>query len=191
MKQIQVGSRQYELYWLTGAVLSASKNLETKVSGGGGGGYVNQGSGYVAPVSIKSTTTVHDQLFLADKSGTEHAYQLQGFDLACRESNQVTVAWAMKPGAKQGPYVLVYNHATKKPSFNDSSLKDLFKPSKLLYWAATVAVIIAGFRLASSGNGFILMIVAIVVATSIYKYMTSTRVKQFKSSISMQEFSEA
>jgi hypothetical protein len=63
---ITVGGRRFELYSFTGEVLTSEKGRSTAVHGGGGGGYSHGGTGYTAPVSISSTTTVHDQLFLRD-----------------------------------------------------------------------------------------------------------------------------
>ena len=210
MKQITVGKCQFELYWFTGKVLSVMKNLETRVHGGGGGG---QGSGYSAPVS--STTTVHDQLFLAAKDGAERAFQLQDFDVACRESNQVTVLWAMKAGMGTGKYVLVYNQTTQDVCFKDANIGELVAPSKLgCFGIVLVAlvlpflILVGGFVLtlgaAISGSAlwlampfFLLTVVIITFFAAIfgpvvwYAVTANKRVRQFKAAINVQELASA
>lgn len=217
MKQITVGSRQFELHWFTGKVVSVTKNLETRVHGGGGGGQVG---GYSAPVSVSSTTTVHDQLFLTDKDGVERAFQLQDFNVACRETNQVTVLWAMKAGQNTGQYVIVYNHTTQEVRFDDSSIKKLVAPSSLgclgVVCAALVLPILiffGGFILTFVGGvlavgtdfsalafgmpvlvilfAFVTFVVAIAGPLGWYMWTTSKRVRQFKAAFNVRELTSA
>jgi hypothetical protein len=195
MKELTIDSKELELYWFTGKVAGSSKNLETtvSVSGGGGGGYVQGGTGYVAPVSISSssTTTVHDQLFLIDRNGKEKSFQLQDFDIACRETHQVTVLWAMNKGAKEGPYVLVYNHTTKDAAFKEEALSRLLKPSKLPYWIGSLAAIFLSIYLSlkvfSFGVGSFFLLSAIVAPIGGYASKTNARVKQLMSSINYED----
>lgn len=60
MQTIKLNGKDYDLQSTTGKVWGSGKNMETRVSGGGGGGYTNRGTGYTAPVSITSKTIVHD-----------------------------------------------------------------------------------------------------------------------------------
>ena len=128
MRTIQTCNKEYELYWVTGEVAETGKNMETRVHGSGGGSY---GNGYTAPVHVTSTTTVHDQLFVMDRQGQEHAFQLQDFHLACRTGNQVTVLWAVRKGKKTGPYVVVHNKTTKNTFFQEKALQGIFSYSVL------------------------------------------------------------
>ena len=197
MEELRIGSKTLSLSWFTGKVVGTTKNLETKVSGGGGGGYTSQGSGYTAPVSITSTTTVHDQLFLIDPSGKERSFQLQNFDIACRETHDVTVLWAAKKGKNNGYNVLVYNHTVSKAAFQRSSLSLLLKPWKLPYWIGALAVIYGSTAVAvsqiqshttfSPGRVLLLWLAAIVVPIVIYRSLTNARVKQFMSSINYKD----
>lgn len=120
------GSSSFELYSFCGIVEESGKNMETRVHGGGGGGATYQGTGGTAPVSISSTTVVHDQIFLTRKDGKERAFQLQDFDLACRKGNEVTVFWGIKDGKDKGAYVAVKNHSTDQSFFDEKDLKKLF-----------------------------------------------------------------
>lgn len=127
MKLLSAGGKEYELHSITGKVLETGKNLETKVHGGGGGGATYGGYGGTAPVSIRSTTIVHDQIFLTDEQGNEHSFQLQGFNVACREANLLSVVWAIKKGARQGPYIAVINKTTNCNFFEDKTLQSMFR----------------------------------------------------------------
>lgn len=128
MKQLNVFGKNYELHWVNGGVASSGKNLETIVRGGGGGGYVSGGTGYAAPVNITSKTVVHDQVFVIDGEGREHAFQLSGFDLACREGNELLVIWAVAAGKSLNRYLIVYNRTTGKTYFNKASIRQVFRP---------------------------------------------------------------
>jgi len=123
-QSIKIGKKEVAIYAFTGKVVGSSKNMETKVSGGGGGGYSYRGTGGTAPVRITSTTIVHDQLFLVNKEGNETALQLQGFDLACRESNIVSACWAIVQGDQKGPYFAIVNHTTGSKFEKESVLKE-------------------------------------------------------------------
>lgn len=120
------GAPSFELYSFSGTVEESGKNMETKVHGGGGGGATYQGTGGTAPVSISSTTVVHDQIFLTRKDGKERSFQLQDFNLACRKGNEVTVYWGIKQGKNEGAYVVVKNHSTDQSFYDEKALRKLF-----------------------------------------------------------------
>lgn len=135
MRTINTCNKEYELYWVTGQVAESGKNMETRVHGGGGGSY---GNGYTAPVQIRSTTIVHDQLFVVDKTGREHSFQLQDFNVACRDGNEITVLWAIRKGKKTGPYFVVHNRTTSQTFFQEKELGKIFSYSLLYPLAAAV-----------------------------------------------------
>ena len=116
----------FELHAFTGVVEDSGKNMETKVSGGGGGGATYQGTGGTAPVTITSRTVIHDQLFLVNSEGKERAFQLQDFHLAARKGNLLTVFWGIKSGDKTGYYFAVKNHSTDQEYYRDDLLKKYF-----------------------------------------------------------------
>jgi hypothetical protein len=132
METVKTIGKEYRIYSVTGKVLDAKKHYETRVSGGGGGGYSHQGSGYTAPVSISSTTVIHDIIFLLDKDGKEHAIELTNFDITSRESNEMTAVWAIKKNKKSGPYVAIINHTLSKISFNGTKIFLMMVPHWLL-----------------------------------------------------------
>lgn len=116
----------FDLHHFSGIVEESGKNMETRVSGGGGGGATYQGTGGTAPVSITSRTVVHDQLFLTNKEGKERSFQLQDFNLACRRGNEVSVFWGIKKGKSSGSYLAVKNHTTEQLFFDDNEISKMF-----------------------------------------------------------------
>ncbi|PZX49891.1 hypothetical protein [Algoriphagus chordae] len=118
--------KAFNIYQFSGEVAESGKNLETRVSGGGGGGSTYQGSGYSAPVSITSQTVIHDQLFLINSEGKERSFQLQDFNLACRKGNNVTVYWYIREGKSQGSYFGVINHSTDQNYIDQKETKKMF-----------------------------------------------------------------
>jgi hypothetical protein len=126
-------------------VEESGKNMETKVSGEGGGGATYQGTGGTAPVTITSRTVVHDQLFLVNLEGKERAFQLQDFNLAARKGNQLTVFWGIKAGEKSGHYFAVKNHSTDQEFYREDYLNKYFIKGWLqgiLMLASTILLLI-------------------------------------------------
>ncbi|MEO6851818.1 MAG: hypothetical protein ABI203_12210 [Mucilaginibacter sp.] len=152
MTTLDISGKHYDLYTVTGKVNEAGKNMETKVHGGGGGGYNYRGTGGSAPVSITSTTVVHDQIFLTDNSSTEHSFQLQDFNVACRESNELSVIWAIKSGSTTGPYIVVVNHTTRKTFYHDKELKKMFRFN---IWYLLAGGMVLGFIMTHGMGGAI------------------------------------
>ena len=135
--------RSFDLYHFTGITEESGKNLETKVSGGGGGGATYQGTGGTAPVTITSRTVVHDQLFLINKEGKEKSFQLQDFNLAARKGNQLTVFWGIKSGDQTGYYFAVKNHSTEEEYYREDLLKKYF----IKGWLQGILMLISGIFL--------------------------------------------
>jgi hypothetical protein len=144
MTTISTPGKEYNLYTVTGKVMETGKNMETRIHGSGGGGATYRGYGGTAPISISSTTVVHDQIFLIDDKGQEHSFQLQGFNVACRADNILSVIWAIKKGAKTGPYIAVVNETTGKQFFDDKALQTMFRYPLLYLLGAMVLCVILG-----------------------------------------------
>ena len=183
MKTYQASGKEIQLYNFTGIVAETGKNMETIVSGGGGGGYSYQGTGGTAPVSIRSRTVVHDQFFLVDAKGNEMSFQLQDFNIACRRDNKLTVIWGIKKGKDKGPYIIVHNHSTNSTFYDDKSMARLFRLSPLLLFGGGLLAIIILWNII---GGWIL---AIAIGGLIYYEITLRKqIKAFKNSIDFTEF---
>ena len=172
MENVKTIGKEYEIYSVSGKVLDSQKHYETRVSGGGGGGYSNQGTGYTAPVSISSTTVIHDNIFIQDKDGKEHALQLSGFNVVSRVGNELTAVWAIKKNKKKGPYVAVVNHTLSEVSFNGSQMLRMMLP----HWLITIGALIVTIFLFQS----FLLSAAVVVAWYVWGYI---KVKEMKKEI--------
>ncbi len=135
MQILSANGQKFILHNVTGKVEDAGKNMETKISGRAEAGY------YGARTSIQSKTVVHDQFFITDNTGLEHSFQLQGFNVACRSSNRLSVLWAMKQGAKKGPYIAVFNHSTATAYFDSKTMAALFR-RPLLYLIGTLVLLL-------------------------------------------------
>lgn len=124
-KDIKIGGTNYAIYYIKGTVVGKDKHLETQVSGGGGGGYSHQGTGYSGAVSISSRTITHDKIFLQDENGKEHAVELTNWDIACREGHQMLMQWIVKGNEKNGPYVCIANSNTDTVLTDNHKIKEL------------------------------------------------------------------
>lgn len=152
--ELVINGKVYEHYWVTGKVTGASKHLETRISGGGGGGYSYQGTGFSSAAPISSQTVTHDQVFLADGSGREHALKLQNWDLATREGHELTAVWVVRKGKSSGPYLAIRNHTTDDTQYNDAELAKLNRPTWALLSLVTPFVL--------GGTGVLLAIAGLV-----------------------------
>lgn len=187
-KNIVVNGNTFVLRSVTGKVLSTTKSMETSVQGSvsGGGGRLREGSGKLKPVDLNlaSTTIVHDQFFLEDANGQEHSFQLQGFNVACREGNSLTVVWAIKAGQQRGPYVAVLNNTTQNRFYNEKAIDNLSSPSFLLYLLFFLGAIVVEFLVFS---GFWLLLVLFSITAFVFPAIHGTKtgkgVNVFKSNI--------
>lgn len=143
MADIVINKKTYEHRFFRGRVVGAEKHLETKVSGGGGGGSSYRGTGYTAPVHVSSTTVTHDMIHLADEEGAEMALRLQNWDLAVRETHELTAIWLVKKGKKGGPYVAIHNHTLNETDYNEKVLAKMHRTLWILL--ASLAVLFLPF----------------------------------------------
>ena len=124
MSSIAIHNKTYEIHQFMGKVEGTSKQRETRVHGGGGGGVVRNGQGATAPVRISSTTTVHDNFFLLnEESNAEKDISLQNWDVALREGHKVQVIWVIPPKSNAGPYVVVNNKNLDKVTWSKPTIQ--------------------------------------------------------------------
>ncbi|MEK7764274.1 MAG: hypothetical protein AAB433_22090 [Nitrospirota bacterium] len=148
--EVTLKGMKFEIYSLTGEVKDSRKWTSTEVSGegGGGGGYVQGGSGYVStqPVNITSTTTTHDQLFVQGSDGKEICVETSNANLQVRPGHIVSVVWGIKKGKDQGYYWTIFNHNTEKTNWLDvsSSFSPRFFGQGRFWWIMAVLVGVFG-----------------------------------------------
>lgn len=170
LDSIKTIGKKFSVYALTGQVTDTTKNYETKISGGGGGGMVRNGYGFTSPVSVKSSTHIHDQIFLLDEEDKEHAIHLTNFNIDCRKGHRLTAIWAIKQNKKKGPYIAIVNNTLGTITFNKKKLFWMMTPN----WILSVAAFGLIFLIISN---FILQVVAIG-AWVIYGISKSNQVRQ-------------
>jgi len=169
MKNVKTIGKEYQIYSVSGEVLDSQRHYETKVSGHGGGGYTNQGTGFSNPVTISSTTVVHDTIFLKDTEGKEHSIELQNFDVVSRTGNQMTAVWAIKKNKKRGPYVAIINHTLSKISFNGRKIFLMMTP----HWGLLLIALILTGVIIKSG----LLSLLVVFVWAVFGYVKAKDVK--------------
>jgi hypothetical protein len=175
MQTVALNWTAYRLVPNTGKVLSTLKNLETKVSGSGGGTNIYNRR-WIDPIKISSETTIHDQIILGNGDGQEFAYQLNGFNLACREGNKLTVLSAIKQRTNRGYYFAIINHTTNQLFYNHDAVEKLCRPSAIVYPAIMLLWLVICNAL---GFGFIFCAVAIIIS-SIAVYFIPLKINQKK-----------
>lgn len=167
MLEVSYLGLQYSVYCFTGTVLESNKQMETRVTGSGGGGATYKGTGATAPVSISSTTIVHDHFFLVDETGKEIAVQLQNWDLALRTGHVLQLIWVIAGKASHGPYVVVENKNLQEVNFNDAQLaREVGKCLAKHFWAGLALSILLAYLCSS----WLLLVVG-CIATFIYFYV--------------------
>lgn len=150
ISEVTLKGMKFAIYSLTGEVKDSRKWTSTEVSGegGGGGGYVQGGSGYVStqPVNITSTTTTHDQLFVQGSDGKEICVETSDANLQVRPGHIVSVVWGIKKGKDQGYYWTIFNHNTEKTNWLDvsSSFSPRFFGQGRFWWVMAVLVGVFG-----------------------------------------------
>ncbi|KAA8733250.1 hypothetical protein F4V57_08470 [Acinetobacter qingfengensis] len=141
---IQVRGKNYSVYEFTGKVAHSNKQLETVVSGGGGGGATYQGTGGSAPVSIRSTTYTHDDIFLVNTEGQEQVIRLLDWNIATREGHEIQAIWLIKQGKDTGPYIIINNLTTNTVQWSDKKLGELLRLEWWRIFVVPIAILILG-----------------------------------------------
>jgi len=137
------GGSKFTIYYSRGKVVGKDKNFETRVSGGGGGASY-QGTGGSAPISISSTTYIHDKIYLDIGNGKETAIELTDWDIACREGHDMMVVWIIKDNNQRGKYVAVKNFTTDNLQIDNNNVEQLAgeKSGLLLSLGCDAAIVV-------------------------------------------------
>lgn len=185
MYDVELNSKMYTLHAITGRVVGAEKSSTTEIigSGGGGGGYSHggHGSSHTNSVNIRSETTIHDNLFLIDTNGVEHAFKLSDIDVSCRNGNDVTILSMEKKGKGKTKDFAALNHNTRKSHY---SYSHLMKPYQNWFTAVlcSIGVYVAIVWLASlfvDPMGVIFfMALALIPAGLFYDYLYKKKPKK-------------
>ncbi|MFC7048748.1 hypothetical protein [Emcibacter nanhaiensis] len=130
LKEVTVNGRSYDIYYFTGTVVDEKQWSETEVTGSGGGGYNVGGQTVGNYVDVRSKTTRHNQFILQGRDGHEQSFTFEDWGITCRNGSVLTVMWAIPKGAKNGPYIAVYNHQMKEYFWGDD-FAAMFYPGRV------------------------------------------------------------
>jgi hypothetical protein len=77
----------------TGTVISSTKRSETHVSSSGGGGYLDKGTGYVQPTTIRSTVVTRHEFWVRTDEGVDVPVQLTDVDIPLAEGQRISLVY--------------------------------------------------------------------------------------------------
>lgn len=171
------GRHNYTIFYAKGKVVGKDKNYETKISGSGGGGASYQGTGGTSPISISSTTVIHDKVYLQQKDGKEMAIELTNWDIACREDHLLLVVWIKRGINESGPYVAIKNFTTDTIDYNKDKIKVLANQHIISGCLLISFIVLAGCVLLYFIMGWKGIILGII-ALGIYEMVVSKKNKK-------------
>ncbi|MHB0972986.1 MAG: hypothetical protein ACYC0P_01915 [Thiobacillus sp.] len=112
-KELQINNGKIWLNIARGEVIGQQKWSETEVHASGGGGYVGQHGGFVAPPKISSTTSEKHEFWIREDGGKETAIELSDANFPVREGQRVWIAWGGSTRSKaKSRYLFAYNYAS-------------------------------------------------------------------------------
>lgn len=112
---------------MTGRVVGEKKWSETRISSSGGGGYINQGSGFISAPQVSTRVSTRHEFWLQAPDGEERCVELNDSNTAVREGQILTAVWGARVGKESGPYLFVHNHTAAKESWLIANEKVLLK----------------------------------------------------------------
>ena len=98
----------------TGVVKGLRIWTQTEVFGGGGGGYIGQYGGYLAPVSISSRSTTYREFWVVEPDGAEHHVLYDQGAFSVRNGQTVNLVWGASVRQSTGPYIGMMNPSYRK-----------------------------------------------------------------------------
>ena len=141
--KLSVGFRHYRVHSVTGVVTSPSTRSETRT----------HVSGPADNVSSWNETHLHEQFFLVHPEG-ELRVQVVDKNVAVREGHRLSVAWAIRNGREQGPFVLFRNHSMDEIMVVNHPLFKILKPSLWSLGLPLLGVWIAALTTLPGGGSF-------------------------------------
>ena len=114
-----VGGKSPDIVTTHGVLLETTGTKETvvtgSISGGGGGGYLDRGSGKIESTtisgSIGSYSVDHQQVWIKEGDGSERSFRWKGRDIPLREGQKISIVSVAEEGTLY--VVAVVNHTAK------------------------------------------------------------------------------
>lgn len=126
-------------YTLTGRVISASKNLESRIhhsSQVSSSGSIHEG--YTPPmhhsVSVNSETIEHQEIFIQDEHGRQHAINIHNWGVSCVEGNVLTFVTGEVVGKGDSRYLHIANHTTRRNYRPEVLIQHMCATKNYIFW---------------------------------------------------------
>lgn len=146
MSIVTIHNKDYGIYEVSGKILESNKQRELHVYGSGGGGATYNGTGGTVPVNIHSSTTIHDEFFLIDEYGQEHAIKLSNWDVSLREGHEIQIIWVISPNQERGPYVVLHNRSLRNITTQNEIIRNIsIKHYIKKFWLSIIAIGVLSF----------------------------------------------
>ena len=97
----------------TGVVKGLRIWTRTEIFGGGGGGYIGQYGGYLAPINIHSRSTTYREFWVVEPNGVEHHVLYDQNAFSVRDGQMVHLVWGASVRQSTGPYIGMMNPSYK------------------------------------------------------------------------------
>lgn len=130
-----------EVISISGEVIEINRSNQTRLHASGGGAYASSHNGHssasVSPISVSSTNSVHDDVYILTESGEEVFIQLVNWENAgIRKGHHIQALWLKgtvdnkKPFSS--PYLAVNNRSLNKVLYNEAGIYTLLSSSSII-----------------------------------------------------------
>lgn len=126
-----------EVTSISGQVLAVNRSNQTHLNVSGGSAYASSHNGHasasVKPVSIQSSNSVHDDVYILTETGEEVFVPLINWQNAgIRQGHYIQLIQLYIPGSKSvhrsSPYALINNRSLNRVLYHEQLLKDATNP---------------------------------------------------------------
>jgi hypothetical protein len=126
-----------------GQAFGSQTRSETRVESSGGGGYLNQGSGYVSAPTVTSKVTTKREFWVRPTQGPQVSVQLTDAEIAVADGQRVTLVYGWPKGyeSDRTELVMVLNHDSERHLIMSSSSLNTALAQSVRLWP--IAVIVA------------------------------------------------
>lgn len=182
---------ELNIFTMTGTVVGqqgrTSTHLSAETTTHGGGGYLHQGSGYMAApttrTSVSSSSTHHQRLFARKDGGEEFDVEFPDVHFGVREGHRVSVVCAGPKSMGRGHPMALINHATGNHQMFPSRVNWILSNRIKLYAVGAGAVLpilsFIAFSLTGRASGGIMpaafLLGGAVVACEVFRWLSVYR----------------
>ncbi len=182
---------ELDIFTTTGTVVGqqgrTSTHLAAEMTTQGGGGYLHQGSGYMAApttrTSVSSSSTHHQRLFAQKDNGEEFDVEFPDVRFGIREGHRVSIVCAGPKSTGRGHPMALVNHTTGNHQVFPARVNWILSNRIKLYAIAAGAVVVVLAFIANALTGrisggimpLVFLIGGGVVAWEVFRWLTLYR----------------